>query len=216
MNNVVDEVLNLASTDGVVKYRITPDGEDSFVAQIDLETAVTTQGTAFNKVLFDSIQADLNTRLLIASKATQSQAEAGTNNTYYMTALRTAQAIFAQRKVRTYNLSLTAGQWNDIILADYTNSNTQKIVIEGTVTPTYDMTLVTSGDTTQVIGTATTKNGIKLEFIFGGDNLQTKIEVARASSATPNMIELSTNAIDFRNFVKFRVYPRTRQLRYIS
>lgn len=216
MNNVIDEVLDLSSTGGAIKYTIAPDGQDSFLAQIDLATNVTTQGTPLNKVLFDSIKADLNTRLLISSKSTQAQAEAGTNNTQYMTPLRTAQAIFAQRKVRTYDLSLTAGQWNDIVFADYMNTNTKKIIIEGTATPSYDMTLTTTGGTTQVIGTAPAKNAIKLEFLFAGEEVQTKIEVATSSSAAPNMIPLGTNVMDFRHFTKFSVYPRTRKLCYIS
>ena len=88
MNTVVDEVLA-----GDPRYKITyNDNSTATGVKIDLETAVTTQGTALNKALFDSIQSDItslnNNKLNVSAKATQSQAEAGTNNTNYMTALR--------------------------------------------------------------------------------------------------------------------------------
>lgn len=59
MISVVDEVLNTGTTDNKVKYRITHEDNTSEVVEIALETPVTVQGTALNKLLFDSIQADL-------------------------------------------------------------------------------------------------------------------------------------------------------------
>lgn len=61
-------------------------------------TPVTQAGTPINKLLFDSIQADLNTRMLKTDIATQSQAENGQDNTKFMTALRTLQSINANAK----------------------------------------------------------------------------------------------------------------------
>lgn len=59
MINVIDEVLNTGATDNKVKYRIIREDGSNEIVQINLETPVTTQGTPLNKVLFDSIQADL-------------------------------------------------------------------------------------------------------------------------------------------------------------
>lgn len=90
MNNVIDEVLA-----GEPRYNIKTDGGSSIYnnVQIDLATTVTTSGTPLNKALFDSIQADLNTRLLISNKATTAEAQAGTNDTKYMTPLKTQQKL---------------------------------------------------------------------------------------------------------------------------
>ena len=81
MNNVVDEVL-ASSPKYTIRYN---DNTTATGVQIDLETAVTTQGTELNKVLFDSIRDDLNSRLLITNKATQADVRTGTNNSKYVT-----------------------------------------------------------------------------------------------------------------------------------
>lgn len=109
MNNVIDEVLNTAATDNKVKYRITHSDSTTEDVTIELITPVTVQGTALNKALFDSIQADLNTRLLISSKATKAQAEAGTDETNYMTPKTVLDEI---KKIGypSYNLSIKTGK----------------------------------------------------------------------------------------------------------
>ena len=88
MTNVVDEVLNTAQTDNKVKYILTRDNGTTENVQIDLLTPVVTQGTPLNKALFDSIQADItslnNNKLNISSKATNAEAQAGTNTTKYL------------------------------------------------------------------------------------------------------------------------------------
>lgn len=88
MNNVIDEVLA-----GSPRYTIKDNGGTTLYdnVQIDLKTQVTTQGTPLNKALFDSIQADLNTRLLISNKASSGEVQAGTNNTKYITPLANKQ-----------------------------------------------------------------------------------------------------------------------------
>lgn len=50
-------------------------------------------GTAINKVLFDSIKNDIVDRLLISDKATTAEAQAGTNDTKYLTALKMKQVL---------------------------------------------------------------------------------------------------------------------------
>ena len=84
MNNVVDEVLNTSATGNKIKYRITHEDSTSEVVTIDLETPVTTPGTPLNKTLFDSIKDDLNSRLLISSKATNQEADTGTDTSKYI------------------------------------------------------------------------------------------------------------------------------------
>ena len=129
MNNVVDEVLNTSATDNKVKYKITYSNNTSDIAEIDLYTPVTTQGTPINRTLFESIRTDLTnlsnnkenisnktntinsnstttqypnakavynqlaTKLNISSKSTTAQAQAGTDDTTYMTPFKTFQAI---------------------------------------------------------------------------------------------------------------------------
>lgn len=84
MNNFVDTVFNTSATGDVIKYRIKHADTTTEDVEISCITPVTTQGTALNKVLFDSIKDDLNTRLLISNKATQAEAETGTNTTKYL------------------------------------------------------------------------------------------------------------------------------------
>ena len=92
MNNVIDEVLA-----GSPRYNIKDNGGTALYSnvQIDLATQVTTAGTPLNKALFDSIQTDLNSRLLVSNKASQAEAQAGINDTKYMTPLKTQQKINA-------------------------------------------------------------------------------------------------------------------------
>lgn len=59
MISVIDEVLNTSATEDKVKYKITFEDGTIKTATIELATPVTTEGTPLNKLLFDSIQADL-------------------------------------------------------------------------------------------------------------------------------------------------------------
>ena len=90
MNNVVDEVLN-----GEPRYRISDANGNIILDNISIEmiTDIITLGSLLNKALFDSIKNDLDTRLLISSKATQAEAEAGTDDTKYTTPLKVLQSI---------------------------------------------------------------------------------------------------------------------------
>lgn len=125
MNNVVDEVLNTAATDNKIKYRITKSDNTYEDVTIDLITPVTTEGTALNKVLFDSIKDDLNSRLLISSKATQAEAEAGTNTTKYIvpsTLLYKLQHLnYSPNELKSTGTTKTATFYDGTQL---TNSNT--------------------------------------------------------------------------------------------
>lgn len=93
MNNYIDTVFNTAATDNKLKYKIIHADSTEEIVELQIYTPVTTVGTAQNKVLFDSIKDDLNSRLLTSNKASQAEAEAGTNDTKYMTPLKTKKAI---------------------------------------------------------------------------------------------------------------------------
>lgn len=99
MISVTDEVLN-----GEPTYTITySDSTTSSGVKIDLDTQVVTEGTALNKALFDSIDADIQARLLISSKSTTSEAKSGTNDTKYITPLKVQQKL--DTLMETYSVS---------------------------------------------------------------------------------------------------------------
>lgn len=57
---------------------------------------ITNPGRAMNEEFFDSISTDIGNKLSTSNKATQSEAENGSNNTKYMTPLRVFQQINAK------------------------------------------------------------------------------------------------------------------------
>jgi len=108
MNNVVDRVPTEVLSNGAVRWEQF-DSSGNSLGYVYLKRAdePTEAGTPLNKVLFDSIKTDIQSRLLTANKATQAQAEAGTDNTNYMTALRVAQAKLGSR------INISTGTVND-------------------------------------------------------------------------------------------------------
>lgn len=119
MVNFVDTTLNTSATGGVVKYTLTHADSSTELVQIDLATPIQTQGTALNKVTFDSIQTDLtnlsNNKLNVSNKATQSEAETGTNDTKYMTPLK------VQQKINSLKTSASGTTTGSVSLTGYTN-----------------------------------------------------------------------------------------------
>ena len=119
MNNFIDTTFDTTQTENKMKYTLTyADGTEELV-QLSIATPVETLGTALNKLFFDSIRDDLNSRLLTANKATQSQAEAGTNNTNYMTPLRVQNKVSSM----TTNATVTTTSTSTVTttLLDLTN-----------------------------------------------------------------------------------------------
>lgn len=80
MINVIDEVLNTGATDNKVKYKIKHADSTEEIVEIELATPVATQGTALNKLLFDSIQADITHLTPIAGSYTGNGS--GTNSNF--------------------------------------------------------------------------------------------------------------------------------------
>lgn len=128
MNNVVDEVLA-----GSPKYTLTyNDNTTATGVSIDLETQVTTQGTPLNKALFDSIQSDLNTRLLISSKATTSQAQGGSNDTNYMTPSKVKTQLQYLTKTTTFqSTTASTAQTHTVFDASNVPSGVSRVIISG-------------------------------------------------------------------------------------
>lgn len=127
MTEVKDEVLNIGATDNKVKYRLTFEDNTTKTVQIDLLTPVTQQGTPLNKALFDAISADLTARLLISSKATIEDVEAGTNNTKYVT------SATLEHKLNATFESDTVSNTNSTTypLVDFTNTDYKYFRISG-------------------------------------------------------------------------------------
>lgn len=83
--------------------------------------------------MFDSIQADLNSRLLISSKASTGEAQIGTEDTHYMTPLKTQQKIDYLTDTRTitaYGTALTE------TLISNTDITGKIVTISGSFIPT--------------------------------------------------------------------------------
>ena len=163
MNNVVDRVPTEILANGAVRWEQF-DSQGNSLGYVYMKRAdePTVVGTAIDKVLFDSIQTDLtnlnNNKLNVSAKATQAQAQAGTDNTNYMTSLRTEQHFSNKKattdeaqagtndtkfmtpsKVKAYidyargihytAINLSASSDNTINLANYLNDNVKKLEV---------------------------------------------------------------------------------------
>ena len=125
MIDVVDEVLA-----GEPRFTIKDNAGNILYdnVQIELKTQVTTEGTPQNKALYDSIKTDLtnlsNSKLNISAKASQAQAQAGTNDTNYTTPLKVRQGIAALTTEKNMTSSGT--------VFDFTAATGTLITIQGT------------------------------------------------------------------------------------
>lgn len=130
MNNVIDEVLANSP-----RYTIKDNGGTTLYdnVQIDLATEVTTLGTALNKALFDSIQADLNTRLLIADKSTTSEAQQGTNDAHYMTPSKVKDQLAYLTKTGSGSNTSTTAQNTTIYSSSNVPSGAKRVIISGQI-----------------------------------------------------------------------------------
>lgn len=131
MTNFVDTVFNTSATGNVIKYNLKHADNTTEQVQLSVATPITTQGTALNKAFFDTIQTDLNNKLAISSKASQSEAETGTNDTKYMTPLKVKQEalkILETQKVIEYKKTSAEGTAG-IDLSTYLTSDTVKLEI---------------------------------------------------------------------------------------
>lgn len=130
MNNVVDRVPTEVLANGAVRWEQF-DSQGNSLGYVYLKKAdePSVEGTPLNKELFDSIKTDLDSRLLSSSKATQAEAEAGSNNTRYMTPLRVKQYHDKNVGVKITKLNLSTSTSTDIDLSTYLTSNVEKLEI---------------------------------------------------------------------------------------
>jgi hypothetical protein len=149
--DVQGDTLAMRTFTGTLKTA-TPAANDDAATKEYVDDAVAAGGTAAWGSITGTLsaQSDLNTalaaRVLTADKASQAQAEAGTDDTKWMTPLKVAQAINAQvhggpaQDVDTYVLTTDqnfnnatgggVGDFSQIVLAD---DKTQVRLIEGTL-----------------------------------------------------------------------------------
>lgn len=158
MNTVVDEVLA-----GSPRYTIKDNGGTTLYdnVQIDLKTQVTTAGTPLNKALFDSIQTDLNSRLLVSNKATTAEAQAGTNDTKYMTPLKVQQKL--NSNVSSAINQSGAGTYTICTFANYTNAKIIKIRGQ----------IHYGSDKTRLIFNGSSVDGFNSHSVFNGSSVLT-------------------------------------------
>lgn len=173
MNNVIDEVLA-----GEPRYNIKDNGGTAIYSnvQIELATTVTTVGTPLNKALFDSIQADLNTRLLVSNKAEQSDMWTGTDDTKYVTPLKVQQKL---NSLTASDTQSTAGTYTVCTFTNFTNvkkitisgkvnsnSNGYNFVMNGSSVRGYSTSGTVSGGASLTLDGSTNSNDQAFEFVF--------------------------------------------------
>lgn len=130
MNNVVDRVPTQVLSNGAVRWEQF-DSSGNSLGYVYLKRAdePTEAGTPLNKALFDSIKTDIQSRLLTANKATQAQAEAGSDNTKYMTSLRVKQAIEAFKNIKYHSITLSKSAETTVNISNYITDTTIKLEI---------------------------------------------------------------------------------------
>lgn len=122
MIEVQDEILN-----GEATYRIRDKDGNILFDNLTIEqiTPVIQEGTQLNKVLFDSIKNDINSRLLTSNKSTTEQAVAGIDDITYMTPLKTMQALENGCKVIVNDVNVTTNNKSySIDIDDYVTQDT--------------------------------------------------------------------------------------------
>lgn len=126
MINVQDEILS-----GEPKYRIRDSGGNLLYdnTTIEMITPVVQQPTALNKALFDLINADIEAKVRLDYKASTAEAQVGTDDTKWMTPLKTKETIFSNRIIKYNELQLSTSGNNTITLSDYITNNVNKLEI---------------------------------------------------------------------------------------
>ena len=194
MNNVVDEVLNTAQTDNKVKYKIIHADSTEEIVQLELYTPVTTEGTALNKLLFDSIADDINSRLLISNKATTDEAIAGTNDTKYIVPSTLQGKIDKMNKLDGNNSTLVTGAINSYSEHTIFQSSQLKDTNFGTVTIdgyfySPDSSSTNRNQSIKLTGTNVNYNQVQMQYsndtplVFNGDSADTVTILACQSTA---------------------------------
>ena len=113
VNNFKDRVPTQMLSNGAIRYeQFNSSGTSLGYIYIKRADEPTEVGNAWNKAIYDGIKAEFGDVLYSASKATQAQAEAGTNNTNYMTPLRVLQEI-NEKALPSKQMSIKTGTVNN-------------------------------------------------------------------------------------------------------
>lgn len=138
--------------------------------------------------MFDSIQTDLNSRLLTSNKATTSEAQAGTNDTKYVTPLKVQQKLNSLITTGSYS----AGTNTVVNFANYANAKI--ITITGNVIGSSG-----SSNTSYIAINGTSISG----YYFDG-------EVSSISSTSQLKLMLANSNLRSHSFeLKFDLYSKT-------
>lgn len=133
VENFKDRVPRQVLPNGAVRYEEFDENGNSlgykWIKRADDPTEV---GNAWNKYIYDGIKAEFGDVLYTAEKATQAEAEAGVDDTKYMTSLKVNQAISQRLVTRSYDIDVpTTNQLNlRVDLDSYVNENTVLVVFE--------------------------------------------------------------------------------------
>lgn len=122
-----DRVPTEVLSNGAIRYEQFDSSGNSlgyiYIKRADEPSEV---GNIWNKSTYDGIKDELGLKLNISSKATNAEAEEGTNDDKYMTPLKTKQAIEERLITRSYNIDVPVN--NDlsatIDMDTYINSKT--------------------------------------------------------------------------------------------
>lgn len=134
MNNVVDRVPTQVLDNGAVRWEQF-DAQGNSLGYVYMKRAdePSVEGTPINKVLFDSIQTDLTNlstnKLNVSAKATQVEAETGTDDTKYMTPQKTKAQIDVFKGVTYTGVNLSTSQNTTINLSTYMTNKVRRIDI---------------------------------------------------------------------------------------
>lgn len=148
MNSFVDEVLA-----GEPKYTIElEDGTILENVKINLSTNVVTQGTALNKAYFDSVEDDVNSRLLTANKATTAEAKAGTNTSKYIVPSTMQDKLNYMNTIKSGSITQSGDTAKTTTIfqpSDIGNATSGTVIIDGYCVP---------------YGTANSGNDVRINF----------------------------------------------------
>ena len=156
------------------RYQLVPvPGTTDVFDFVPVPGTITNAGGKSNYALFESIKDDINARLATSAKATQAEAEAGSNNTKYMTPLRTKNFCNKNVGLKKTKLPLSTSANTTILLENYIAENINKleILLNARMTSSYSPIKLTasrivpndSGDGT---GWSTTRNICEISTVY--------------------------------------------------
>lgn len=128
VQNFKDRVPTQVLPNGAVRWEQFDSNGNSlgyvYLKRADEPTEV---GNAWNKIIYDGIKSEFGDVLYITEKASQAEAEGGTNNTKYMTPLTTVQCVDKVKGLKYTGIDISSNANNTIDLTQYLNTSIEKI-----------------------------------------------------------------------------------------